>query len=186
MTCNFKFISPQMWWIIVVGFSYALDEKNATQTQKKCLHLNCQATNIFYQSMSDKIFGEIRCMKTAHDIWLYLNLIFWMVFDDDDDEPKKEAHECVEHNHNSVIVEDCSTSWSSDDDYDDHTIRSLDKIDDDATSDANNDATPCTLVVDDDDGYESDVSTSSSTTSHCFMSQGDTKVSNANVIDLDS
>ena len=68
-------------------------------------------------------------------------------------------------------MEDYSTLWSSDDD-DDHTIRSLDKIDGD------------------DDGsclcYESDVSTSSSTTSHCFMSQCDTNVSNANVIDLDS
>ena len=31
MTCNFKFISPQMWWIIDVGFSHAIDRKNATQ-----------------------------------------------------------------------------------------------------------------------------------------------------------
>ena len=83
-----------------------------------------------------------------------------------------------------MIVEDCSTSWSSDDD-DDSTTRSLDKEDDDASSVANDDATPCTLN-DDDDGYESDVSTSSSATSHCFTSQGDTKVSDANVIDLDS
>ena len=84
-----------------------------------------------------------------------------------------------------MIVEDCSTSWSSDDD-DDHTTRSLDKIDDDATSDANDDATSCTLDGDNDgscSGYESDVSSSSPTTSHCFMSQGDTKVSNANVVD---
>ena len=104
--------------------------------------------------------------------------------DDDDEAPKEEAHEDVEQCHNSVIVEDCSTSWSSDDD-DDHTTRSLDKINDDATSDVNDDATPCTLV-DDDDGYESDVSTSSSATFHCFMSQVYTKVSNAYVIDLDS
>jgi hypothetical protein len=88
---------------------------------------------------------------------------------DDDEDPKEEVHECVEHDHNLVIMEDCSTSWSSDDGDNDSTTRSLNKIDDDATSDANNDATPCTLV-DDDDGYESDVSISSSTTSHCFMS----------------
>ena len=185
MTCNFKFISPQMWWIVDVGFSHVLDEKNATQAQKKCLYLDCQATNIFYQSLSDKIFGEIMYMKTTHDIWLYVNLIYGRVSDvDDDDEPKEEAHECVERDHNLVIVEDCSTSWSSVDDDDDHTRRSLDKIDDDSTSDANDDATPCTL---DGDGscsdYESDVSTSSSTTSHCFMSQGDTKVQNANMVD---
>ena len=115
-----------------MGFSHALDEKNATQAQKKCLHLDCQATNIFYQSMSDKIFGEIMYVKTAHDIWLYLNLIYGRVSNDDDDEPKEVVHACVEHDHNSVIVEDCSTSWSSDDD-DDHSITSsLDKVDDDA------------------------------------------------------
>ena len=135
--------------------------------------------------MEDNIFGEIMDMESAHKIWIYLNGKYGMVSDDDDDdEPKEEAHEVVEHSHNSVIVEDCSTSCSSDDD--DQTTRSLDKIDDGATSDANDDATPCTLVVDDDNGYESDVSTSSPTTSYCFLSQGDTKVSNANVIDLDS
>ena len=44
------------------------------------------------------------------------------------EEPKEEVHECVEHDYNLVIVEDCSTSWLSDDD--DTTTRSLDKIDD--------------------------------------------------------
>ena len=153
------------------GLFYALDEKNATKAQKKCLHLDCQATNIFYQSMKDNIFGEIMYMKAAHDIWLYLNLIYGSVSNDDDDEPKKEAHECVEHDHNLVIVEDCSTSWSSDDD--DHTTtRSLDKVDDNATSDANDNATSCTLDGDNDGSCLDDVATtSSSTTSHCFMSQ---------------
>ncbi|OQU78927.1 hypothetical protein SORBI_3008G072850 [Sorghum bicolor] len=162
MTCNFKFISPQMWWIVDVGFSCAIDKKVATQAQKKCLHLDCQATNIFYSSMKDNIFGEIMDMKSAHEIWVFLN--------------KKYGHD-----HNMVVVEDCSTSLSSEED-DDHSTRSLDKDDDDATSDANDDATPCTLD-DEDDGYESDASTSSSTTSpHCFMSHGDTKVSIGDVI----
>ena len=120
-----------MWWIIDVGFSHVLDKMNATQAQKKCLHLDFQATNIFYQSMKDSIFGEIMDMKSAHEIWIYLNEKYGTVFDDDN-EPKEEAHECVEHDHNLVIVEDCTTSWSSDDD-DDHSITSLlDKVDDDA------------------------------------------------------
>ena len=79
-------------------------------------------------------------MKTAHDIWLYLNLIYGRVSDDDDDDPKEEGHECVEHDHNLVIMEDCSTSWSSDDD--DATTKSLDKVDGDASSDAHDDPTP--------------------------------------------
>jgi hypothetical protein len=59
--------------------------------------------------MKDNIFGEIMYMKTAHDIWLYLNLIYGRVSNNDDDEaPKEEAHECVEHDHNLVIMEDCS------------------------------------------------------------------------------
>jgi len=173
--------------MVDVGFSHVLDENNLTQAQEKYLDLDTQAIDIMYRSLDDSIFGEIIDMKTAHDIWSYLNEKYGTV-SDDDDEPKKEVHECVEHDHNVVIEKDCSTSWSSDDDND-HITRSLDKIDDDATSDANDDATLCTLDGDNDgscSGYESDVSSSSPTTSHCFMSQSDTKVSNANVIDLDS
>ena len=131
MTCNFKFISPRMWWIVDMGFSHALDQKNTTKAQKKYLHLDCQATNIFYQSMKDNIFGEIMDMKYAHEIWVYLNEKYGAI-SNNDDEPKEEAHECVEHDHNLMIVEDCSTSWSSDDDDDDDaTTKSLDKVDGD-------------------------------------------------------
>ena len=80
-------------------------------------------------------------------------------------------------------MENCSTSRSSDDD--DHTTRSLDKGDDNATSVANDDAIPCTL--DGDVGscssHNDDGTTSSPTTPHCLMSQGDTKVSNDYVVD---
>ncbi|OQU90566.1 hypothetical protein SORBI_3002G431333 [Sorghum bicolor] len=179
MQCNFKFISPQMWWIVDVGFSCAIDKKVATQAQKKCLHLDCQATNIFYSSMKDNIFSEIMDMKSAHEIWVFLNEKYGAK-SKEDDVPKVDANEDAEHDHNMVVVEDCSTSWSSDGD-DDATTRSLDKDNDDATSDATNDATPCTLDGED-DGYESDASTSSSTTPHCFMSHGDTKVPIGGVI----
>jgi hypothetical protein len=117
-------------------------------------------------------------MQSAHYIWIYFNEKYGMDSHDDDDEPKKEAHENVEHCHNSVIVEDCSTSSSSDDD-DDTTSSSLDKVDVDgpSSSDAIDVSTLSTL--DDDDsclGYESDVSTSSSTSPHCFMSYGNVVV----------
>jgi hypothetical protein len=172
-----------MWWIVDVGFSHAIERKDATQAQKKCLHLDCQATNIFFQSMDDSIFSEIMDLKSAHEIWDYLNEKYGAVSNDDDDEPMMEAHEDVEHDHNSVIVEDCSTSWSSDDD-DRSTTSSLDMIDDDTTSDTNDDATPCTLGGDDDGSCSDDIATTNpSTTPHCFMSQGDTKVSNVNVVD---
>jgi hypothetical protein len=111
MICNFKFIFPQMWWMVDVGFSHVLGENNLTQAQEKCLDIDIQATNIMYRYLDDCIFGEIINMKTAHDIWIHLNEKYGMV-SNDDDEPKKEAHEDVEHSHNSVIVEHCSTSWS--------------------------------------------------------------------------
>jgi hypothetical protein len=133
--------------------------------------------------MDDSIFGEIMDMKSTHEIWIYLNEKYGVVCNDDDEATKEETHECIEHDHNLVIVEDCSTSWSSDDDND-TTTRSLDKIDDDGSSDANDDATPCTLDGDDDGSCSDDIATTSpSTTPHCFVSQGDTKVSNANVVD---
>jgi hypothetical protein len=62
-----------MWWIIDVGFSYVIERKEATQAQKKCLHLNCQATNIFYQSMDNSNFHEIMDLKSTHEIWVYIN-----------------------------------------------------------------------------------------------------------------
>ena len=188
MTCNFKFICPQMWWMVDVGFSHVLDENNLTQTQEKCLDQDIQATNILFRSLHDCILGEIMDMKTAHEIWSYLNEKYGAASDDDDDfKAKEEVHEDGEHIHDMVVVEDCSTSWSSDDDDDDQsTTSSLDIIDDDDSSVANDDPTPSTLV-DQVGSCMDDISTSSSSpSSHCFMSQGDTKVSNCNVIDPNS
>ena len=59
-------------------------------------------------------------------------------------------------------------------------------IDNDDSSVANYDSTPS--ILDDQVGSCTDdiVMSSSSPSPHCFMSQGDTKVSNCNVIDLNS
>jgi len=148
MTCNFKFISPQIWWMVDVGLSHVLDELNLTQEQDKCLHLDYQATNIFYSSMKDNIFGEIMDIKSAHEIWSYLKEKYGAITKEDD-VPKVDAHEDVEYDHNMAVVEDCSTSW---------------------------------LSEDEDDGYKSDASTSSSTSSHSSMSHGDDNVSIGGVI----
>ena len=114
--------------------------------------------------------------ETAHEIWSYLNETYGAA--SDDDKPKEGVHEDDEHIHDMVIVEDCSTSWTSNDDDDDQsTTSSLDKVDDDDLSVANNDSTSSTLDGQI-DSYTDDITTSSSSPSpHCFMSQGDTKVS---------
>ena len=172
--------------MVDVGFSHVLDEGNLTPTQEKCLDLDIQATNILFRSLHNCILGEIMDMKTAHEIWSYLNEKYGAASDDDDDfKAKEEVHEDGEHIHDMVVVEDYSTSWSSDDDDDQYTTSSLDMIDDVNSSVASDNSTPSTL----DDQVGScmdDISTSSSSpSSHCFMSQGDTKVSNCNVIDLE-
>jgi hypothetical protein len=187
MICKFKFIFPQMWWIVDVSFSHAIDENNATQAQEKCLHLDCQATNIIYRYLDDSIFGEIINKKNAHEIWIYLNDNYGMVSDDKDGEPKEEVYEDVKHDHNLVILEDGSSSWSSDEDIDERsTTRSLGKIDGSISSDANHCYIPrtvdnCDCSCSDDYG-----TTSSPTPLHCLMLQGNKRVSSCNVIGLDS
>jgi hypothetical protein len=133
-----------MWWMVDIGFSYVLDEENLTQAQEKCLDLDIQATNILFRSLHDCIFREIMDMKTAHEIWSYINEKYGAASDDDDDELKEEVHEDVDHIHNMVFVYDCSISWSSDDD-DQSTTSSLDKVDDVDSSIAIDVSTPSTL-----------------------------------------
>jgi hypothetical protein len=175
-----------MWWIVDVGFSHAIDENIATQAQEKCLHLDCQATHIIYRSLDDCIFGEIINMKNAHEIWIYLNEKYGMVSDDKYGEPKEEVHD-VEHDHNLMIMEDCSSSWSSDEDIDERsTTSSFDKIDDSILSDANHCYIPSTLDNCDCSCSDDYATTSSPTLLHCLMSQRNKRVSSCNVIGHDS
>ncbi|KAG0550253.1 hypothetical protein BDA96_01G323600 [Sorghum bicolor] len=67
--------------------------------------------------MKDNIFGEIMDIKSAHEIWSYLNEKYGAITKEDD-VPKVDAREDVEHDHNMVVEEDCSTSWSSEDEDD--------------------------------------------------------------------
>jgi len=105
-------------------------------------------------ALSLEIYYRVDCKRTARELWEAINRLYGdsSTSDDDkvkEDDLKEEVHECTEHDQNLVIVEDCSTSWSSDDD-ERSTTSSLDKVDDDASSNANDDATPCTLDGDDD------------------------------------
>ena len=175
MSHYFHTIDVKLWWIISVGFYKPFDEntKDLTQEKEKCLHLEHQATNILYQWISDKVFKEIMYMETAHDIWTYLDGVYGRISSKD-----------VEHILNTVVVEDCSTSWSSDND-ERHTTSSLDNHD--GAGSNSSDANDCSIsTILDDYGdcscSDDDIATTSpSITPHCFMSQGNTKVYNANV-----
>jgi hypothetical protein len=175
MLDHFCAIGPNFWWIVVVGFTHDLDESNLTQAQEDCLTLDAQAQCFLTDALKDEIFGRVMSYTSAHGMWTALKHLYsdFSIWDDgkfkEDDHIEMEAHECVEHDHNLVIVKDCSTSWSSDDDVR-STISSLDKVGD-ASSDANDDATPCTLDGNDDGSCPDDIATTRSpSTSHCFMS----------------
>jgi hypothetical protein len=173
---------PKLWWVVTSGLTHVLDHKNLTKSQKVLFEPDFDAYLFLMDVLSFELFYKVNHKGTTHELWESIKHTFDDSSTSDDgkfkksDEPKEVAHESVEHDHNLVIVEDCSTSWSSDDD-ERSTTSSLDKIDvDDASSDANDDATPCTLVGNDDGSCSDDIATTSpSTTPHCFMSQGDTR-----------
>ena len=87
-------------------------------------------------ALSFELFYKVNHKGTTHELWESIKHTFGdsSTWDDGkfkkEDKPKEKVHECVEHDHNLMIVKDCSTSWSSDDD-DRSTTSSLDKIDDD-------------------------------------------------------
>jgi hypothetical protein len=114
MLDHFRAMGPKEWWIIVVGFSHdALDKSNLTQAQKDCLQLDSHAQYYLTCALHEDIFRRV--LESAHDMWMALQAFFGdsSTWDDGkfkEDEPKEEAHECVEHDHNLMIVEDCSTS----------------------------------------------------------------------------
>jgi hypothetical protein len=168
----FRAKGPKFWWVVTSGLTHVLDHKNLTKAQNVLFELDFDAYLFLMDALSFELFYKVNHKGTAHELWESIKHTFGdsSTWDDGkfkkEDEPKVEARECVEHDHSLVIMEDCSTSWSSDDD-DRSTTSSLDKIDDDASSDANDDATPCTLDGDDNGSYSDDIATtSSSTTSH--------------------
>ncbi|OQU83894.1 hypothetical protein SORBI_3005G195750 [Sorghum bicolor] len=188
MLDHFHAKGPKFWWIVTNGLTHNLDHKNLTKAQKVLFKLDCEAYCYLMRSLSFELFDRINSKGTTYEMWESIKHTFGDSSTWDDgkfkkEEPKVEIHEDVEHDHNTVVVEDCPTSWSSDDDV--STTSSLDKIDDDATSDTNNDTTPCTLDGEGDGSCSSldyDATTSPSTTPHSFLSQVDTKVYDANVV----
>ncbi|KAG0537939.1 hypothetical protein BDA96_03G191900 [Sorghum bicolor] len=153
MLDHFRAKGPKFWWIVTNGLTHNLDHKNLTKAQKVLFELDCEAYDYLIESLSFEMFDRINSKGTAYEMWESIKHTFGDSSTWDDGKFKKEEPKVEIH-----------------------------EDDDDATSDATDDATPCTLDGED-DGYESDASTSSSTTSpHCFMSHGDTKVSIGDVI----
>jgi hypothetical protein len=157
-----------MWWIVDVGFSHAIERTMQLKCKRNAYISIAKLLTSFIDLWMIAYLGEVINKKNAHEIWIYLNEKYGMVSDDKDGEAKEEVYEDVKHDHNLAIVEDCSSSWSSDEDIDERsTTISLDKIDGSISSDANHCYNPRTI-----DNYDCS----------CLDHYGTTKLSNTTTL----
>ncbi|KAG0543855.1 hypothetical protein BDA96_02G224800 [Sorghum bicolor] len=123
MLDHFPAKGPKFWWIVTNGLTHNLDHKNLTKAQKVLFELDCEAYCYLMKSLSFELFDRINSKGTAYEMWESIKHTFGDSSTWDDgkfkkEEPKVDIHEDVEHCHNKVVVEDCSTSWSSEDEDD--------------------------------------------------------------------
>ncbi|OQU92013.1 hypothetical protein SORBI_3001G275450 [Sorghum bicolor] len=123
MLDHFRAKGSKFWWIVTNGLTHNLDHKNLTKAQKVLFELDCEAYCYLMKSLSFELFDRINSKGTAYEMWESIKHTFGDSSTWDDgkfkkEEPKVEIHEVVEHDHNKVVVEDCSTSWSSEDEDD--------------------------------------------------------------------
>jgi hypothetical protein len=85
MSSYLREINPQVWWMVDVGISQALEDCPQTQAQKNCLYLKAHAFNALSSTFSVEIKDEI---KIEYDLLERENLL-WKVleqmFDSSDD-----------------------------------------------------------------------------------------------------
>ncbi|KAG0529640.1 hypothetical protein BDA96_05G115500 [Sorghum bicolor] len=123
MLDHFRAKGPKFWWIVTNGLTHNLDHKNLTKAQKVLFELDCEAYCYLMKSLSFELFDRINSKGTAYEMWESIKHTFGDSSTWDDgklkkEETKVEIHEDLEHDHNKVVVEDCSTSWSSEDEDD--------------------------------------------------------------------
>ncbi|OQU77710.1 hypothetical protein SORBI_3009G091980 [Sorghum bicolor] len=123
MLDHFRAKGPKFWWIVTNGLTHNLDHKNLTKAQKVLFELDCEAYCYLMKSLSFELFDRTNSKGTAYEMWESIKHTFGDSSTWDDgkfkkEELKVEIHEDVEHDHNKVVVEDCSTSWSSEDEDD--------------------------------------------------------------------
>jgi hypothetical protein len=52
-------MNPQVWWMVDVGISHALEDCPQTQAQKKCIYLKVHSSNVLSSALSVEIKDEI-------------------------------------------------------------------------------------------------------------------------------
>jgi hypothetical protein len=65
-------MNSQVWWMIDVGLSHALEDYPQTQEQKKCIYLKAHASNALSSTLSAEIKDDI---KMEYDLLERANLV---------------------------------------------------------------------------------------------------------------
>jgi hypothetical protein len=59
MSTYLREMNHQVWWMVDVGLSHALEDCPQTQSQKKCLYLEAHASNALSSALCVKIKDKI-------------------------------------------------------------------------------------------------------------------------------
>ena len=116
MLDHFRAKGPKFWWVVTSGLTHVLDHRNLTKSPRVLYELDAHVCCFLMDALSFDLMKQVNIMGTAHEIWESIKRTFGdsSTWDDGkfrkEDDHKVEAHERVEHDHNLVIVEDCSTS----------------------------------------------------------------------------
>jgi hypothetical protein len=60
MSSYLREMNPQVWWMVDIGLSQALEDCPQTQSHKNCLYLETHASNALSSALSAEIRDEIK------------------------------------------------------------------------------------------------------------------------------
>jgi hypothetical protein len=80
MSSYLREMNPQVWWMIYIGLSHALEDCPQTQAQKKCLYLKAHASNTLSSALSTEIKNKVEMeygwAERANLLWKVLEQIY--------------------------------------------------------------------------------------------------------------
>jgi hypothetical protein len=80
MSTYLREMNSQVWWMVDVGLSHALEDCPQTQAQKKCLYLEAHTSNGLSSALSaeikDKVEMEYSWPKRANLLWKVLEQMY--------------------------------------------------------------------------------------------------------------
>jgi hypothetical protein len=80
MSTYLREVNPQVWWMVDVGLSHALEDCPQIQAQKKCLHLEAHTSNalssVLSVEMKDEIKMEYGLLERASLLWKVLEQMY--------------------------------------------------------------------------------------------------------------